>query len=155
MAARTTTSYSPWKRLGAFGLILVLLYAMMALTRTWTPRLGLDLRGGTTITLTAENNADGSAPTKDNLETARTIIQNRVDSLGVGESSVTLQGDRQIEVSVPNVSGDELVDGVDEAGRPTLVARSVGLAYPVRDGVPILLVHEALRLSAPGPNPRR
>ena len=110
MAARTTTSYSPWKRLGAFGLILVLLYAMMALTRTWTPRLGLDLRGGTTITLTAENNADGSAPTKDNLETARTIIQNRVDSLGVGESSVTLQGDRQIEVSVPNVSGDELVD---------------------------------------------
>lgn len=110
MAARTTTSYSPWKRLGAFGLILVLLYAMMALTRTWTPRLGLDLRGGTTITLTAEDNADGSAPTKDNLETARTIIQNRVDSLGVGESSVTLQGDRQIEVSVPNVSGDELVD---------------------------------------------
>ncbi|MFC2639980.1 MAG: protein translocase subunit SecD [Propionibacterium acidifaciens] len=110
MAARTTTSYSPWKRLGAFGLILVLLCAMMALTRTWTPRLGLDLRGGTTITLTAEDNADGSAPTKDNLETARTIIQNRVDSLGVGESSVTLQGDRQIEVSVPNVSGDELVD---------------------------------------------
>lgn len=110
MAARTTTSYSPWKRLGAFGLILVLLYAMMALTRTWAPRLGLDLRGGTTITLTAEDNADGSAPTKDNLETARTIIQNRVDSLGVGESSVTLQGDRQIEVSVPNVSGDELVD---------------------------------------------
>ena len=46
------------------------------------------------------------------------------------------------------LSGDELVDGLDEAGRPALVSRSVALAYPVRDGVPILLVHEALRAPA-------
>ncbi|RLP11504.1 protein translocase subunit SecD [Propionibacterium australiense] len=117
MAARSTTHFSPWKRLAAFGLIVVLLYAMMALTDSWTPRLGLDLRGGTTITLTARNSADGSTPSQDNMETARTIIQNRVDSLGVGESSVTLQGDRQIEVSVPNVSGDELVDLVGTTAR--------------------------------------
>ncbi|WP_316669074.1 protein translocase subunit SecD [uncultured Propionibacterium sp.] len=117
MAVRTTNHFSPWKRLGAFGLVVVLLYAMMALTGSWTPRLGLDLRGGTTITLTARDSADGSVPTRDNMETARTIIQNRVDSLGVGESSVTLQGDRQIEVSVPNVSGDELVDLVGTTAR--------------------------------------
>ncbi|SPF67058.1 Protein translocase subunit SecD [secD] [Propionibacterium ruminifibrarum] len=117
MAARNTTHFSPWKRLGAFGLVVVLLYVMMALTDSWTPRLGLDLRGGTTITLTARNDADGSTPSQENMETARTIIQNRVDSLGVGESSVTLQGDRQIEVSVPNVSGDELVDLVGTTAR--------------------------------------
>ena len=51
------------------------------------------------------------------------------------------------------LSGDELVDGVDEAGRPTLVSRSTGLAFPVRDGVPILLVHEARRVCAPDPDP--
>ncbi len=50
------------------------------------------------------------------------------------------------------LSGDELVDGLDEAGRPALVSRGAGLAYPVRDGVPILLVHEASRVPAPGPD---
>ncbi|MFZ2625316.1 MAG: protein translocase subunit SecD [Propionibacterium sp.] len=99
----------PGRRLIVFALILVALYGLMALSKTWTPRLGLDLRGGTTITLTAHNNSDGSAPSKANLETARSIIQKRVDALGVGESSVTLQGDRQIQVAVPNVSNDELV----------------------------------------------
>ena len=52
------------------------------------------------------------------------------------------------------LSGEELVDGLDEAGRPVLVSRSAGLAYPVRDGVPILLIHEASRVTAPGPAPR-
>ncbi|MFW0162140.1 MULTISPECIES: Trm112 family protein [Actinomyces] len=52
------------------------------------------------------------------------------------------------------LSGEELVDGLDEAGRPALVSRGTGLAYPVRDGVPILLVHEASRVPAPGPDPQ-
>lgn len=45
------------------------------------------------------------------------------------------------------LSGEELIDGVDDSGRLALISQSVGLAYPVRDGVPILLVHEALRTS--------
>lgn len=110
MAASNRNKHThPGRRLIVFALVIVFLYGLMGLTKTWTPRLGLDLRGGTTITLTARNNSDGSAPSKDNLETARSIIQKRVDALGVGESSVTVQGDRQIEVAVPNVSSDELV----------------------------------------------
>jgi preprotein translocase subunit SecD len=85
------------------------LAGLMALGNTWTPKLGLDLRGGTTITLTAENTSGTGAVDPQSLELARTIIQKRVDSLGVGESEVTTAGNNQIIVSVPNVQQDELV----------------------------------------------
>lgn len=92
--------------LTVFLLVIVGLYVIMALTKTWTPKLGLDLQGGQTITLTATNN---SVP-MESLELARDVIQQRVDGLGVGEASVAVQGDRHIVVSAPNVSRDDLVE---------------------------------------------
>src|SRR5688572_2819944 len=81
----------------------------MAVSGTWTPKLGLDLRGGTTITLTATNTTGTGTVDPNSLQLAKTIIQSRVDSLGVGESEVTTAGDNQIIVTVPNVQQDELV----------------------------------------------
>lgn len=113
----TSNSYRPGRTVIVFAVVVLCLYILMAVTHSWTPRLGLDLRGGTTITLTARS-ADGSSTVpRENLETARTIIQNRVDSLGVGEASVTIQGDNQIEVAVPNVNSDELVELVGTTAR--------------------------------------
>lgn len=90
-------------------LVIVGLYGIMAWNRIWTPKLGLDLRGGSTITLTASNVSGSGAVDPASLELARTIIQQRVDSIGVGESEVTTSGGSQIIVSVPNVQKDELV----------------------------------------------
>ena len=81
----------------------------MAVSGTWIPKLGLDLRGGTTITLTATNTTGTGTVDPNSLQLAKTIIQSRVDSLGVGESEVTTAGDNQIIVTVPNVQQDELV----------------------------------------------
>src|SRR5215211_4543194 len=81
----------------------------MAVSGTWAPKLGLDLRGGTTITLTARNTTGSGTVDPNSLQLAKTIIQSRVDSLGVGESEVTTSGDNQIIVTVPNVQQDELV----------------------------------------------
>jgi len=79
----------PGRTLIIFGLVVAALYGLMAISNNWTPKLGLDLQGGTTITLTAEN-TDGTGQVDPNsLELARTIIQSRVDSLGVGETEVT------------------------------------------------------------------
>lgn len=102
---------NPERRRPALGLVIFLLvialmYGIMAATKSWTPRLGLDLQGGMTITLTATNRQ--VAP--ESLETAADIIQQRVDSLGVGEASVTTSGDRYIIVSAPNVQRDDLVE---------------------------------------------
>lgn len=93
------------------------LVVLMALGNVWTPKLGLDLRGGTTITLTASNTTGQGSVDPASLELARTIIQQRVDSIGVGETEVTTSGDRQIVVAVPNVQQDELVRMVGQTAQ--------------------------------------
>jgi preprotein translocase subunit SecD len=99
----------PGRTLIALAVIIAGLAGLMAVSGNWTPKLGLDLRGGTTITLTAANTSGTGSVDPNSLQLAKTIIQSRVDSLGVGESEVTTAGDRQIIVSVPNVQQDELV----------------------------------------------
>jgi preprotein translocase subunit SecD len=90
------------------------LIALMAVGHTWTPKLGLDLRGGTTVTLTARNTTGSGSVDATSLQQARSIIESRVNALGVGESEVTVSGDRQIIVSVPNVQRDQLVQQVGQ-----------------------------------------
>ena len=73
------------------------------------PKLGLDLVGGTQATYVASVQG-GKVPTKDSMEQARTIIQNRVDALGVSEAQVVIQGDRNIVVSLAGEAKDQLKD---------------------------------------------
>ena len=104
----------PLRMLVALAVVTAGLIGLMAAAHTWTPKLGLDLRGGTTVTLTARNNSGGGSVDPNSLQQARTIIEQRVNALGVGESEVTISGDRQIIVSVPNVQQDQLVQQVGQ-----------------------------------------
>lgn len=101
------------------------LFGLMALTKSWVPRLGLDLQGGMTITLTATNRQ----VEQDSLQLAADIIQQRIDSLGVGEASVATSGDRYLIVSAPNVQSDDLVELVGSTAqltfRPVLAIENV------------------------------
>jgi preprotein translocase subunit SecD len=124
-----TKSGHPGRTLIVLFVVVAALLGGMALSKSWTPKLGLDLRGGTTITLTASNTTGGGTVDPASLEQARTIIQSRVDSLGVGESEVTTAGDKQIVVSVPNVQQDELVRLVGQTA--VLRFRAVYAAEPV------------------------
>ena len=96
----------PWRPLGALALLLVVLYGTMALLGEWTPRLGLDLRGGTSITLSART-ADGTDVTDDSMRQAVDIIRARVDGSGVAESEITTQGRTNIVVQVPDVGEED------------------------------------------------
>ncbi|MFN8120115.1 MAG: protein translocase subunit SecD [Micropruina glycogenica] len=117
MATTSRHHSHPLRTLIVFLVITAGLFGLMALGGVWTPKLGLDLRGGTTITLTASNTSGEGAVDPASLELARTIIQQRVDAIGVGESEVTTSGDRQIIVSVPNVQQDELVRMVGQTAQ--------------------------------------
>ena len=115
MATKKRTHH-PGRTLVIFLVAIIVMYVLLGATRTWAPKLGLDLRGGTSVTLTAKTD-DGKAPTPTSLEQARLIIQQRVNSLGVGESSVTTMGDRNIVVSAPNVESSKLVEMVGQTAQ--------------------------------------
>lgn len=67
-----------------------------------TPRLGIDLAGGTSITLEAKNEpGQPNAINKTNMNTAVDIMNRRVNGLGVSEAEVQTQGDRNIIVNIP------------------------------------------------------
>jgi preprotein translocase subunit SecD len=89
----------------------------MGVNGIWTPKLGLDLQGGTTATLTAKNTTDDGAVSADSLEVARGILAQRVDSMGVGETEVTTSGTNQIIVSAPNVQKEELLDMIGKTAQ--------------------------------------
>ncbi|NGZ99696.1 hypothetical protein G5V59_02955 [Nocardioides sp. W3-2-3] len=99
----------PGRNLVIFFLALAVLYGLTALSQSggdkdktpWKPALGLDLQGGTRITLSAEKDQ-----TKENLDEARRIIDQRVNGSGVAEAAVTTQGSRNIVVEVPGKTKD-------------------------------------------------
>jgi preprotein translocase subunit SecD len=97
----------PGRTLVVFFLAVAIAYGLVAIGGTWKPALGLDLKGGTRITMIA----DGS-PSKENLDEAASIIDQRVNGSGVTEAEVTTQGSRYIVVEVPGDTSNSLVDTV-------------------------------------------
>ena len=99
-------------------------------------RLGLDLRGGTSVTLLPRASNDANKITPQAIDEAVSIIRQRVDSLGVAESEVTAQGsgtNRQIVISVPGDSGRRVVDLVGQTAElrfRQVLAESAGVANP-------------------------
>ncbi|WP_329023521.1 protein translocase subunit SecD [Streptomyces sp. NBC_01423] len=89
----------------ALALILIVMAALtggMFLAEQPTPRLGIDLAGGTSITLEAKAEpGQEKAVNKTNMDTAVEIMERRVNGLGVSEAEVQTQGTRNIIVNIP------------------------------------------------------
>jgi preprotein translocase subunit SecD len=98
-----------------------------------TPRLGLDLQGGTQVILTPKPVTEGAEITDEQLTQTVEIIRQRVNGIGVAEAEITVQGSGSsaaIVVAVPGVTQERLVELV---GRTALLDfRAVwSLASPV------------------------
>jgi preprotein translocase subunit SecD len=78
---------------------------------------GLDLKGGLQVLLTADLK-EGSTVVSNTLESARSIIESRVNGLGVSEASVQLQGNDRILVELPGVTDRQLaIDLIKRTGQ--------------------------------------
>lgn len=111
----------PRRTLVLFLAAIIALYGLVALidlnnkkgdASAWQPKLGLDLEGGTRITLKASSKDGKVTPPK--LAQARDIIDQRVNATGVTEAEVTTQGNNQVIIEIP---GERRANIVDQVGR--------------------------------------
>jgi len=100
----------PGRYLAFFLFIVVLLYGLVFATpdHSLSPKLGIDLQGGTRVTLTARTET-GAAPEKAQLDQARQIIETRVNGIGVSGTEVVLDGNNII-ITVPGEEGEQAKD---------------------------------------------
>lgn len=98
----------PGRSLAIILIAMVALTAGMFLTKQTTPRLGIDLAGGTSITLKAKSEpGKPDAINETNMNTAVGIIERRVNGLGVSEAEVQTQGRDHIIVNIPKGTNEQ------------------------------------------------
>ena len=99
--------FRPWRNLAVFAGIVAVLYSLVFLTGGGrpSPKLGIDLQGGTRVTLTART-LDGRPPSRESLDQARQIIEQRVNGIGVSGAEVILDGNNLI-ITVPGENGEQ------------------------------------------------
>jgi len=112
------TSSRPGRTLAILALVLIAMTTLVFVQGATSVRLGLDLRGGTSVTLQPRiAPGDEGKITSEAIDQAVSIIRQRVNSLGVAESEVAAQGsgtNRQIVISVPGDTGRRVVELVGQ-----------------------------------------
>lgn len=112
------TATRPSRSLAILGLVLVAMAGTAFIQGATSVRLGLDLRGGTSVTLQPRiAPGESGKVTNEAIDQAVSIIRQRVNSLGVAESEVAAQGsgtNRQIVISVPGDTGRRVVELVGQ-----------------------------------------
>jgi SecD/SecF fusion protein len=84
------------------------------LLMTTSPRLGLDLRGGTQILFEAQD-TDEVIVDSEVIDRTVEVLRRRVDAVGVSEPTIQASGDRRIIVELPGISDPE--EAIETIGR--------------------------------------
>jgi preprotein translocase subunit SecD len=84
--------------------------------RSIAPQLGLDLQGGLQVLLEADVPETTTIDTQE-METARSIVENRTNALGVSENVIQLAGERRIVGEFPGAeNADAILDVIQQTG---------------------------------------
>lgn len=132
--ATTARRARPLRPLATLLLIMIGLVAALAAGQRWsdaslTPKLALDLEGGTEIILEPVA-TNGEDVTDAAINQAIDIIRQRVDASGVAEAEISSQGGNNIVVALPGTPSQETLELVKESAqlvfRPVLVVTNPG-----------------------------
>lgn len=107
--------FRPWRLIVAFGIVTAVLYALVFFTKgSNTPKLGIDLQGGTQVTLTAQT-LDKKNPSPSAMQQAQEIMTKRVNGSGVVGAEVKIDGANHLVVTAPG--NDPLTGRLTAAAR--------------------------------------
>ncbi|MEP7018593.1 MAG: protein translocase subunit SecD, partial [Actinomycetota bacterium] len=141
----------PLRTLAVLIVIVFGLYGLLAAASTWgvaqrTPKLGLDLEGGTQLILTPKV-VGNQTISEGQITKAVDIIRQRVDGSGISEAEVTTQGGSNIVVSLPGSPDKATIASLQKSSQlrfrsvltvgpaaPTPVATPTGTATPTPTG---------------------
>ena len=93
-------------------LILVLIIAAITVIATIPIPLGLDLRGGSQLTIQVKPSADIPKITERELEGVKKVVEGRINGLGVSEPVIQTVGADKILVQLPGVNDPEQAERV-------------------------------------------
>jgi preprotein translocase subunit SecD len=119
VAPPSTQQSHPGRLLALLVVVLILMVGVVLGADTFSPGkwhqsfkvgLGLDLHGGTTVTLKAVPTKKGAVPTKAQMNEASTIMLNRVNGAGFTGAQVQQQGSQYIVVSVPGQGAQKVAN---------------------------------------------
>lgn len=100
------------KQRSILALIFVLIIAAITVIVTIPTRLGLDLQGGSQLTIQVKTTPTIPKIDQGMLEAVRRIVENRVNGLGVSEALVQTVGEDQILVQLPGVNDPQQAERV-------------------------------------------
>jgi preprotein translocase subunit SecD len=96
-------------------------------------KLGLDLEGGVSVQLEGYQ-TNGSQVTREEMEQAVEVIRQRVDSLGVTEPEIQIQGQNQVAVNIPGITDSdravEVIGRTAQLGFYEVLASEEALSVP-------------------------
>ena len=94
------------------GLIIALVVGAIAVLSAVPLQLGLDLKGGAQLTIQVKPTEEVPQITQEDLNAQKTVLENRVNGLGVAEPIVQTLGQDKIVVQLPGVTDPEQAERV-------------------------------------------
>lgn len=92
-------------------------------------KYGLDINGGVYVLLEADTDAKGTDKTKV-MEQTKTVLEKRVNAMGVSEASVSIEGQDRIRVEMPGVKDAE--EAIKQIGK------TAQLRFLLADGTEVM-----------------
>lgn len=92
-------------------------------------KYGLDINGGVYVLLEANTKEKGADLTK-LMDQTKTVIENRVNAMGISEAAVSIEGTKRIRVEMPGVK--DATEAINQIGK------TAQLQFLLADGTPVM-----------------